>query len=74
PFFLSQLPPELRHIIWEDVGPRTASNAFVLVKEGTSLLVRALNCSYCRNISLEQGSFISLKMITVFGTAYIQDL
>ena len=74
PFFLSQLPPELRHSIWEDVGPRAASNAFALVKEGTSLLVRDLNCSNCRNISLDQGSFISFKMIIVFGTAYIQDL
>jgi hypothetical protein len=44
------------------------------VEKGTSLLVGALNCSNCRNISLDQGSFISLKMITVFGTAYIQDL
>ena len=74
PFFLSQLPVELRHSIWEMVGPRTASNAFTLVEEETSLLVHALNCSNRRIISLNQGAYISLKMITVFGTAYVQDL
>ena len=74
PFFLSQLPPELKHSIWEYVRPMAASNAFALVEGGTSLLVRALNHSNSRIISLEQGSFISFQMITIFGTAYIQDL
>ena len=74
PYFLSKLPPELRHSIWKDVGPGAASNAFTVVEKGTSLLVRALNCSKCRNISLDKGSFISFKMIAVFGTSYLRDL
>jgi hypothetical protein len=74
PFILSQLPTELRRKVWEYVGSRVASNAFALVERGTSLLVSALNSSQSRSISLDQGSFISLKMITVFGTTYLQDL
>lgn len=69
-----QLPVELRNSIWEYVGLKTAFSASILVAEETSRLARSLSCSGCRNVSLDRGSHISLKMVTVFGAAYIQDL
>ncbi|KAF4619056.1 hypothetical protein G7Y89_g14789 [Cudoniella acicularis] len=74
PLPILQLPIELRNSIWEYVGLRTAFSSFILVVEETSRLVRSLNCSSSRNMSLDQGAHLSFKMITVFGTAYIQTL
>lgn len=71
---LLRLPKELRHIIWEYTGLQAAFCATVLVAEETARLVRALDCSSCRTVSLTQGSHISVKMFTVFGTSYIQSL
>jgi hypothetical protein len=49
-------------------------SASILVSGETSRLARSLRCSGCQDISLDKGSYVSVKMITVFGTTYIQDL
>jgi hypothetical protein len=74
PSSMSRLPTELRVNIWEYIGLNTASNAFTRVADGTSTLVSSLKCVKTRKISLKQGAHLSLRMISVFGTEYIQDL
>lgn len=71
---LSRLPAELRTYIWQDIGLMTPCSAFILVTGETSRLARNLHCPSTRHIILERGSRISAKMISVFGTEYIQEL
>jgi len=71
---LLRLPVELRNMVWKHIGLKAAFSATVLVAEETTRLLYALNCPDCRTISLTPGSRISVKMMTVFGTSYIQSL
>lgn len=59
-------------IIWEYVELRTAAGAFTIVTGETLRLANSVNWPDCRHILLDPGSQISLKMISVFGTSYIQ--
>jgi hypothetical protein len=74
PSSMARLPTELRVDIWEYIGLNTASNAFTRVADGTSTLVSSLKCAKTRKIFLKRGAHLSLRMISVFGTDYIQDL
>ena len=74
PLFLTRLPAELRTHIWRFVGLRTPYSAFILVADEVSRLARHLHCPTSREICLNQGSHLSAKMVSVFGTEYIQDL
>jgi hypothetical protein len=71
-FPMQRLPIEIRRIIWEYVDLRTAASAFTLVTGETLRLAKSLNWPDGREISLDPGSQISLKMISVFGTSYIK--
>ena len=71
---LLRLPVELRNMVWKQIGLKTAFSATVLVAEETTRLLQALNCSGCQTVSLTQGSHVFVKMLTVFGTQYIQSL
>ncbi|KAH9222306.1 hypothetical protein DL95DRAFT_171971 [Leptodontidium sp. 2 PMI_412] len=71
---LLRLPAELRNVVWKYVGLKSAFSSTVLVAEETKRLLHALNSSGCQTVSLTQGSRISVKMLTVFGTSYIQSL
>ncbi|CZT42360.1 uncharacterized protein RSE6_02229 [Rhynchosporium secalis] len=71
---LLRLPAELRNMVWNYIGLEAAFSANVLVAEETTRLLCALNCSSYQTVSLTQGSRISIKMLTVFGTPYIQSL
>ncbi|KAE8440308.1 hypothetical protein EG329_009453 [Mollisiaceae sp. DMI_Dod_QoI] len=71
-FPMQRLPPEIRNIIWEYVDFKTAAGAFTIVTGETLRLAKSLNWPDRREISLHSGSQISLKMISVFGTSYIQ--
>jgi hypothetical protein len=71
---LLRLPVELRNMVWKHIDLEAAFSATVLVAEGTSRLLHPLNSPGCQTISLTQGSRISVKMLTVFGTSYIQSL
>ncbi|PVH71249.1 hypothetical protein DL98DRAFT_374538, partial [Cadophora sp. DSE1049] len=73
-FGLLRLPVELRNMVWKYVGLKAAFSGTVLVAEGTAPLLQSLNCSGCQMVSLTQGSRVSVKMLTVFGTPYIQSL
>ena len=73
-YILSRLPAELRTYIWQDIGLITPCSAFILVAGETSRLARNLHCPSTRHIILERESRISAKMISVFGTEYIQEL
>ena len=71
---LLKLPVELRNSIWECISIKSAFSASILVAEETSRLARFLRSPGFRSVSLRRGSHVSLTMITVFGTTYIQDL
>ena len=68
------LPLEIRTYIWEHVGILTPYSAFLLVAGETSRLANHLHCLVSREVVLKPGSYLSAKMVTVFGTEYIQDL
>lgn len=74
PLFLSKLPIELRFYIWEYVGLATAYSSFILVAGETTRLVRSFNCFSSRDVPLQKGSHLSVKMVSIFGTKYIQDI
>lgn len=74
PLFLSRLPVELRTYIWRYIGLMTPYSAFILVAGEVSRLARHLRYPSSRDIILERGSHLSAKMISVFGTEYIQEL
>ncbi len=69
-----RLPPELRSYVWEYVGLTTPYSAFILVAGETSRLACYLSCPRSEQIALERGLRLTTKMITIFGTEYIQDL
>jgi hypothetical protein len=69
---MQRLPIEIRNIIWEYVGLRTAASAFTIVTGETLRLAQSLNWPDRGERSLNLGSQISLKTISVFGTSYIQ--
>ncbi|PSS18866.1 hypothetical protein M430DRAFT_19454 [Amorphotheca resinae ATCC 22711] len=73
PLFLSRLPAELRTYIWRYIGLMTPYSAFILVADETSRLAHHLHCPSSRRLILERGSHLSTKMISVFGTEYVQD-
>jgi hypothetical protein len=73
PLFLSRLPAELRTYIWRYIGSMTPYSAFILVADETSRLAHHLHCPSSRRLILERGSHLSTKMISVFGTEYVQD-
>lgn len=73
PLFISRLPTELRTYIWRYIGLITPYSAYFLVEGETSRLARHLHCPSSHHIILEQGSRLSAKMISVFGTEYIRD-
>lgn len=74
PLFLSRLPMELRTCIWRYTGLTTPYSAFILVTGETSRLGRYLRSPPSREVIIERGSWLSAKMISVFGTEYIQSL
>ena len=74
PLFLSRLPPELRSYIWGYIPSMTAYGSFLLVAGETSRLARDLRGSTDWILGFDEGSHLSAKMITVFGTEYIQHL
>jgi hypothetical protein len=55
------------------VGILTPYSAFLLVAGETSRLARHLHYPTSR-VVIKPGSYLSAKMVTVFGTEYIQDL
>ncbi|KAK0111101.1 hypothetical protein ONS95_001479 [Cadophora gregata] len=71
---LLHLPVELRDMVWNYIGLKTPFSASVLVSEETTRLLHALKRSSCQTVSLTQGARISVRMLTVFGTPYIQSL
>lgn len=73
PLLLSGLPLELRTYIWRYIGLLTPYSVFCLLDE-TARLARNLHCPSIRLITLQRGSRLSAKMISAFGTEYIQDL
>ena len=73
PLSILKLPAELRKCIWEYVGLPTAYSVFILVAGETTRLARSLNSIKSRTISLRKGCRLSVNMISIFGTEYIQD-
>lgn len=69
-----KLPPEIIILIWEYVGLLTPYSAFLLVAGETSRLAIQLHSPRSCDLMLKPGSYFSAKMMTVFGTQYIQDL
>jgi hypothetical protein len=69
-----ELPLEIRVCIWEHVGILTPLSAFLLVAGETSRLASHIHCPVSRKVVLKPGSYLSAKMVTVFGTEYVQDL
>ncbi|KUJ22117.1 uncharacterized protein LY89DRAFT_394568 [Mollisia scopiformis] len=69
---MQQLPIEIRNIIWEYVNLRIVASAFTIVTREILRLAKSVNWLDRREILLNLGSQISLKMISVFGTSYIQ--
>jgi len=74
PLFISRLPVELRTYIWQYIGLMTPYSAFILVADKVSPLAHYLRYPLSRDIILERGSHLSAKMISIFGTEYIQEL
>ena len=74
PLFLSRLPVELRTYIWRYIGSMTPYSALILVVGEVFRLARHLCYPSSRDIILDQGSHLSVKMISIFGTEYIQEL
>ncbi|KUJ07345.1 uncharacterized protein LY89DRAFT_537957, partial [Mollisia scopiformis] len=74
PTCLSRLPIELRTYIWRYVGLTTPFSAFIIVITETSRLARHLCPPLSRDVILQRGSRLSAKMVSVFGTQYIQNL
>lgn len=74
PPLMSQLPKELRDCIWEHGDLSTPLNAFTRVTECSSNLIQSLGNAGSREISLQAGSHLSLKLVDIFGTVYIQDI
>ena len=74
PLFLSRLPAELKSYIWGFIPSRTAYSAFLLVAGEVSRLACHFRGSTDWIIGFDEGSRLSTKMITIFGTEYIQHL
>ena len=68
-----KLPAEVRCFIWEYAGLATAYSSAILVAGESARLIRALNGPRNRDIFLEKAS-LSVKMVSIFGRRYIQDL
>jgi hypothetical protein len=69
-----RLPAELRNYIWQYTGLLTRYSASILVAGESSRLARKLHYHSDRYITIRRGSRLSAKMVSVFGTEYIQDL
>ena len=74
PLLMSRLPLELRTDIWSHTGMTTPYSAFLIVRVETSRLVSHLRPNSNRGLIQYRGPFLSTKMVSVFGTKYIQDL
>jgi hypothetical protein len=70
----SKLPPEIRSRIWKYVDCLSPYSAFILVAGEASHLISHLNPPRSREIVLKRRSYFSAKMMTVFGTEYLQDV
>lgn len=74
PLFLSKLPPEIRSHIWEQVSLASAHQALILVAEETSRLTKLIQDLEISVFGLKEGTFLSAKTITIFGTEYIRHI
>ena len=74
PLFLSELPLELRALIWGHVDPSSAYSSFMIVAGETSCLFPQMHRLTNLALALYPKSHIVPKMIRIFGTDYIQSL
>ncbi|CCD44664.1 predicted protein [Botrytis cinerea T4] len=74
PLFLSELPLELRALIWGNVGPSSAYSSFMIVAGETSRLFHQMHRPANLALALYPKSHIVPKMIRIFGTDYTQSL
>lgn len=68
-----ELPLELGLCVWEKIG-LTPYSSFNIVANGTARLVEMLKAPGSRDVVFETGKYLSAKMISSFGTDFIEDI